>query len=100
MKFFADHLRLLLEQILYETMCIVGDFNEDTLLAETKPCCGMLKSLNYRQVVDKPTCDSGTFIDHIYVNSHVAVETDVADCYYSDHDFVLCTVNYICNNDK
>ena len=52
----------------------------------------MLNSLNFSQVVTKPTRDSGTLIDHVYINAQLGVESDVVDCYYSDHDFVLCTI--------
>ena len=60
-----------------------------TLLSEDKPCCRLLQSLKFRQLVEKPTRDSGTLIDHMYLNSELPVTTDVTDCYYSDHDFVL-----------
>ena len=44
-------------------------------------------------MVDKPTHDSGTIIDHMYVTNSVKIVTDVTDCYYSDHDYVLCITN-------
>ena len=47
----------------------------------------------FKQVVTKPTCDSGTLIDHVYVSTSLKVDTDVSDCYYSDHDLVLCAFN-------
>ena len=44
-------------------------------------------------MVSKPTHDSGTIIDHVYVSQTInTMQTDVADCYYSDHDFILCTI--------
>ena len=52
----------------------------------------MLKSLNFNEAVTKPTRDSRTLIDHVYINAQLRVETDVVDCYYSDHDFVLCKI--------
>ena len=42
-----------------------------------------------KQVVTKPMCDSGTLIDHVYVSNCLHVDSDVSDCYYSDHDHVL-----------
>ena len=92
MKIFSDWLKQFLCTISHETVCIVGDFNEDILLTDKKPCCSMLNSLNFNQVVTKPTRDSGTLIDHVYINAQLGVESDVVDCYYSDHDFVLCKI--------
>ena len=97
MKLFIDRFGMLLREMGDEILCIVGDFNEDILLSEDKPCCRLLKSLKFRQLVEKPTRDSGTLIDHMYLNSELPVTTDVTDCYYSDHDFVLAaiTLNHI-----
>ena len=80
---------------LFEDMsiCVMGDFNEDTLLTQEKHCCTMFWSKGLRQIVTKPTCDSGTLIDHIYTNTQLSVKTDVSDCYYSDHDYVLCSTS-------
>ena len=55
-------------------ICVMGDFSED---------------IAYRG----ETHDSGKLIDHIYTNTKLSVETDVSDCYYSNHDYVLCTIN-------
>ena len=97
MKLFIDRFGMLLREMDDEILCIVSDFNEDILLSEDKPCCRLLKSLKFRQLVEKPTRDSGTLIDHMYLNSELPVTTDVTDCYYSDHDFVLgaITLNHI-----
>ena len=44
-------------------------------------------------MVSKPTHDSGTIIDHFYVSQTLkTMETDVTDCYYSDHDFILYAI--------
>ena len=32
-------------------------------------------------MVKKPTTDSGTLIDHVYVSQEMTVTTDVTDCY-------------------
>ena len=73
--------------------CVVGDINEDILLTSEKQCCSMFCAEGFKQVVTKPTCDSGTLIDHVYVSTSLKVDTDVSDCYYSDHDLVLCVFN-------
>ena len=74
-------------------ICVMGDFNEDVLLSEEKHCCAMFKSKGFEQIVIKPTCDSGTLIDYIYTDMKLCVQTDVSDCYYSDHDYVLHTIS-------
>ena len=41
----------------------------------------------------KTTHDSGMIIDHVYVSHTLnTIQTDVTDCYYSDHDFILCVL--------
>ena len=48
----------------------------------------------FKQVVTKNvTRDSGTLIDHVHVSNSLQVDSDVSDCYYSDHDHVLCAFN-------
>ena len=54
MKIFSEQLKQFLCTISHETVCIVGDFNEDILLTDKKPCCSMLNSLNFNQVVTMP----------------------------------------------
>ena len=42
-------------------------------------------------MVNKPTQDSGTIIDHVYMSQTLnTMQTDVTGCYYSDHDCILC----------
>ena len=44
-------------------------------------------------MVSKLTHDSGTIIDHVYLSQTVnTMWIDVTDCYYSDHDFILCAI--------
>ena len=63
------------------------------LFQKIRTCCSLFKSKGLYQLVTKPTCDSGTLIDHIYVRRTLQIKTDVSDCYDSDHDFVLVTIN-------
>ena len=53
----------------------------------------VVQCLNYKaynKMINKPTHDSGTIIDHVYVSCTLnTIQTDVTDCYYSDHDFIL-----------
>ena len=53
----------------------------------------MFKLQGLQQMINKPTHDSGTIIDHVYVSHTLnTIQTDVTDCYYSDHDFILCVL--------
>ena len=74
-------------------VCVIGDFNEDILLTKKTQCCTMFRIKGFKQMVTKPTRDTGTLIDHIYTNEKLHIQTDVSDCYYSDHDYVLCTIS-------
>ena len=73
--------------------CIVGDFNEDVSSTSNMSCCTMLTLQGFKQMVNKPTHDSGTIIDHLYMSQTLnTMQTDVTDCYYSDHDCILCLI--------
>ena len=72
--------------------CIVGDFNEDVSITSSMHCCTMFRS-GFKQMVNKPIHDSGTIIDHLYMSQTLnTMQTDVTDCYYSDHDCILCLI--------
>ena len=70
----------------------MGDFNEDISTTCKRHCCSMLTLNGFKQMVKKPTTDSGTLIDHVYVSQKMRVTTDVTDWYYTDHDYVLCAL--------
>ncbi len=65
---------------------ILGDFNVDLLSEHNMQI--LMSSHGYSQLVDTPTTDNGTLLDHSNQpsNSH---EVHVIDTYYSDHDVVL-----------
>ena len=72
---------------------IIGDLNEDLLSPNTKPINDHLTSMGFTQHVKMPTCDSGSLLDHIYtMDIHDQINTQVLDCYYSDHDIVTCSL--------
>ena len=53
----------------------------------------MFRLHGFKQMISKPTHDSGTIIDHVYVSQTVnTMQTDVTDRYYSDHDCILCVL--------
>ena len=74
-------------------ICVVGDLNEDVSITSHMCCCTMFKLQGLKQMIKKPTYDSGTIIDHVYVSRTLnTIQPDVTDCYYSDHDFILCVI--------
>ena len=67
---------------------ILGDFNENLLsMSSPSPLLELMSSTGFFQLVQVPTTDSGSLLDHIYYNG-AANDTfiDVVDTYYSDHD--------------
>ena len=88
---FMNHLLEVIAQFQHVLTCIVGHFNEDVSITSNTHCCGMFKLQAFKQMVNKLTHDSGTIIDHVCGSQTVnTMQTDVTDCYYSDHDFSLC----------
>ena len=53
----------------------------------------MLTLNGFKQMVKKPKTDSVILIDHVYVSQKMTVTIDVTDCYYTDHDYVLCAIS-------
>ena len=90
---FMNHMSEIIAQFQHVPSCIVGDFNEDVSITSNTCCCAMFRLQALKQMVSKLTHDSGTIIDHIYVSQTVnTMQTDVTNCYYSDHDFLLCAI--------
>ena len=88
-----NHMLEIIAEFQHVPTCIVGDFNEDVPITLNMHCCKMLRLQGCRQMINKPTHDSGTVIDHVYVSQTVStMQTDVTDCYYSDHDCILCLI--------
>ena len=74
-------------------ICVVGDSNEDVSVTSNTHCCTILRLQGFQQMISKPTHDSGTIIDHVYVSHTLnTIQTDVTDCYYSDHDCIQCVI--------
>ena len=87
---FMNHMLEIIAHFQHVPTCIVGDFNEDLSVTSNMHCCAMLRLQGFKQMVNKPTHDSGTIIDHVYVSHTLnTMQTDVTDCYNNDHDCVL-----------
>ena len=83
----------IIAQFQYVPTCIVGDFNEDVSITSNMHCCTMFRPHGFQQMVNKPTHDSGTIIDHVYMSRTLhTMQTDVTDCYYSNNDCILCWI--------
>ena len=83
----------IMAQIQHVQTCNLGDFNEGVSVTSNTHCCTMFRSQGFKQMVNKPTHDSGTIIDHVYMSHTLhTMQTDVTDCYYSDHDCILCWI--------
>ena len=66
---------------------IVGDFNEDISRSNSSRLLQLMTSRGFSQLVQVPTTDSGSLLDHIYFNGIIENSfVDVIDTYYSDHD--------------
>ena len=73
-------------------VCIIGDFNEDILLTEDTTFCSAMKLKQLKQMVLKPTRDSGTLIDHVFTSVDLIVKLMFLIVIFIDHDYVLCTI--------
>ena len=90
---FMNHMLEIIAQFQHVHTCIVGDLNEDVPVTSNTHCCTMLRLQGFKQMFNKPTHDSGTIIYHVYVSHTLnTMQTDVTDCYYNDHDCVLCLI--------
>ena len=82
---FMDHMLEIIAQFQHVSTCIVCDFNQDVSITSNTCCCTMFRLQGFKHMVNKPTHDSGTIIDHVYVSQTVnTMQTDVTDCNYSD----------------
>ena len=83
----------IIAQFQHVPTCIVGGFNEDVSSTSNMCCCTMFRLQGFKQMVNKPTHGSGTIIDHLYMSQTLnTMQTDITDCYYSDHDCILCLI--------
>ena len=90
---FMNHMLEIIAQFQHVPTCIVGDFNEDVSITSNIHCCTMFRLQGFKQMVNKPTPDSGLIIDHVYMSQTLkTMQTNVTDCYYSDHDCILCLI--------
>ena len=68
---FMNHVLEILAQFQHVPTCILGDFNEDVSVTSNTCCCAMFRLQGFKQMANKPTHDSGTIIDHVFVSQIV-----------------------------
>ena len=72
----------------------IGDINENVL--ESSKFERFMRGKGFFQMMDKPTHESGSLLDHIYINDaldQMGFFTQSEVCYYSDHDIVSLFVS-------
>ena len=90
---FMNHMLEIIAQFQHVPTCIVGDFNKDVSITLNTCCHTMFRLQGFKQMVNKATHDSGAIIDHVNMSQTLnTMQTDVTDCYYSDHDCILCLI--------
>ena len=69
---------------------ILGDFNEDLLTKTTPLKDFMTNEHGFTQLINQPTTDYGSLLDHIYLNNITSkAVSHVQDIYFTDHDLTL-----------
>ena len=79
--------------LLHAEVLLVSDFNDD-LMGNTTKISSWFEWNGFNQLIDQPTTDQGSLLDHVYFNGVSPIQTEVCDTYYSDHD---CTIIAIAN---
>lgn len=93
---FKKNLHNLLDYLtpLSNNIVIMGDFNEDVLKSSSLPT--FMSHQGYTQLVQQPTTEKGTLIDHIYAKTNnYSMNAQVIPTYFSDHEAVICTFNHL-----
>jgi hypothetical protein len=73
---------------------VIGDINENVL--DNSKFEKFLRGKGFNQIVKGPTHESGSLLDHVYINNALdqkGFSTEISSCYYSDHDIVSLFVS-------
>ena len=65
---FVNLMLEIIAQFQHVPTCIVGDFNEDVSITSNMCCYTLFRLQGFKQMVNKPTHDSGTIIDLVYMS--------------------------------
>nr|XP_039256248.1 uncharacterized protein LOC120332966 [Styela clava] len=79
---------------------ILGDFNDNIFHNRSSSIMEKMNELGFRQYIptNRATTDYGSLLDHMYFNRNCtddSIVVDIVDTYYSDHDTVFITTNYL-----
>ena len=72
-------------------LLVVSDFNDD-LMGNTTKISSWFEMNGFNQLIDQPTTDQGSLLDHVYFNGVSLIQTEVCDTYYSDHDYTIIAI--------
>jgi len=93
LSIFKDNIGKLINLMtsLCNKIILMGDFNNDAL--KSNSLCSFMSDHGFVQLVEKPTSENGTLIDHVYVKNinNFSVHTSVVPVYFSTHEGVLCS---------
>ena len=74
---------------------VMGDVNENLGVLKIRPFNKKMSSLGFEQLIKNVTCDTGSTLDHIYVNDAMklkGITTEIDAAYYSDHDIISLNI--------
>ena len=74
---------------------VIGDVNENLGSMKIRPFNKKMCSLGFKQLIKNATCDTGSTLDHIYVNDAMElmeITTEIDAAYYSDHDIISLNI--------
>ena len=79
--------------LLHAEILVVDDFNDD-LMDNTTKIRTCFERNGFNQLIDQPTTDQVSLLDHVYFKGVSTIQTEVCDTYYFDHD---CTIIALAN---
>lgn len=95
MKIFLRSLNIFLEKFSQMTYSFIamGDFNEDLLKGDFQ-IKNTFEKYNFKQMVNQPTTDKGTLLDHVYVSSEISnvIIEKILPLYYSYHSAIVVRI--------
>uniref|UniRef100_A0A0L8IC15 DUF6570 domain-containing protein n=1 Tax=Octopus bimaculoides TaxID=37653 RepID=A0A0L8IC15_OCTBM len=73
---------------------VLGDFKVDFLDDPNHEFLTTINQFGFDQLVQKPTTNCGSLLDHVHVNQDRRPQVTVTDCYFSDHDVVCVSLKF------
>ena len=74
---------------------IIGDVNENLGIMKIRQFNKKMCSIGFEQLIKNATCDTGSILDHIYVNNAMKLKgntTEIDAAYYSDHNIISLNI--------